>query len=77
MRYDREWRARTGNRLEMHRRIRNLFVRLGDADLNNVVRLLSQLVATKRPQDIDIVDLALAIVRSDPRLLLLGRHLLR
>lgn len=62
--------------IKYHAKVRRAFLKLSDDDMNRIARLLSKLLKDKDPSKINPIDVAKQVVRSDPGLLLLGRHLL-
>ncbi|MBI4726470.1 NAD(P)/FAD-dependent oxidoreductase [candidate division TA06 bacterium] len=62
--------------IKYHAKVRKVFLKLEDDDMNRIARFLSQLLKGKEPSKINPIDVAKQVVRSDPGLLLLGRHLL-
>lgn len=74
--YERIWREKTGKEMHYHWLIRKVFLKLDDEEMNRVARILVRILDGRNPRDIEPILLAQEVVRSDPRLLLLGRHLL-
>ncbi len=77
-RYEERWRAERGREVAFYVRARAFFRRLADRDLDRVGRALARVIAEgERAGDaIGVFDLGKSLVTADPRLLLLGRHLL-
>jgi len=62
--------------IKYHAKVRKAFLKLSDDDMNRIARFLVKLLKDKDPSKINPIDVAKQVVRSDPGLLLLGRHLL-
>ena len=62
--------------IKYHAKVRRAFLKLEDDDMNRIAKFLAQLLKGKDPSKINPIDVAQQVVRSDPGLLLLGRHLL-
>jgi digeranylgeranylglycerophospholipid reductase len=62
--------------IKYHAKVRRAFLKLEDDDMNRIAKFLAQLLKGKDPSKINPIDVAKQVVRSDPGLLLLGRHLL-
>jgi digeranylgeranylglycerophospholipid reductase len=62
--------------IRYHAKVRRAFLKLSDDDMNRIARMLVKILAGKEPAKINPIDVAKEVVRSDPGLLLLGRHLL-
>jgi digeranylgeranylglycerophospholipid reductase len=62
--------------IKYHAKVRKAFLKLEDEDMNRIARFLAKLLKDKDPSKINPIDVAKQVVRSDPGLLLLGRHLL-
>jgi digeranylgeranylglycerophospholipid reductase len=76
--YEERWRAERGREVAFYARARAFFRRLADGDLDRVGRALKRVLAEgERAGDgLGAFDLGKSLVTADPRLLLLGRHLL-
>jgi digeranylgeranylglycerophospholipid reductase len=76
-RYEERWRDERGREVAFYARARAFFRRLGDRDLDRVGRALARVLEDRfDPGAISAFDLGRSLVTADPRLLLLGRHLL-
>jgi digeranylgeranylglycerophospholipid reductase len=80
--YEERWRAERGREVAFYARARAFFRRLQDRDLDRVGRALKRLMAEGEAvgagagTGAGLFDLGKSLVTADPRLLLLGRHLL-
>ncbi len=84
--YEERWRDERGREVAFYARARAFFRRLGDGEIDRVGRALARVVAEHaepagrqgRPgaARLGAFDLGRSLVTADPRLLLLGRHLL-
>jgi len=62
--------------IKYHAKVRKAFLKLEDDDMNRIAKFLARLLKGKDPSKINPIDVAKQVIRSDPGLLLLGRHLL-
>jgi digeranylgeranylglycerophospholipid reductase len=62
--------------IKYHAKVRKAFLKLSDDDMNRIAKILVKILEGKDPARINPIDVAKEVVRSDPGLLLLGRHLL-
>jgi digeranylgeranylglycerophospholipid reductase len=75
--YEERWRAERGREVAFYARARAFFRKLTDPDLARVGRALARVVGEREPgESSGAFDLGKSLVTADPRLLLLGRHLL-
>jgi digeranylgeranylglycerophospholipid reductase len=75
--YEERWRAERGREVAFYARARAFFRKLTDSDLARVGRALARVVNEREPAETPgAFDLGKSLVTADPRLLLLGRHLL-
>jgi digeranylgeranylglycerophospholipid reductase len=75
--YEERWRAERGREVAFYARARAFFRKLTDPDLARVGRALARVVGEREPGEAaGAFDLGKSLVTADPRLLLLGRHLL-
>ncbi len=77
--YEEQWRSERGREVAFYARARAFFRRLGDRDLDRIGRALARIVEEKAETGGGIggpFDLGRSLVTADPRLLLLGRHLM-
>lgn len=75
--YEKRWRESASARdCTNHARIRKIFLRLTDSEMDRVAKLLNKILDGKDPSKLDPMEVARTVVTSDPGLLLLGRHLL-
>jgi len=77
--YEERWRCERGREVAFYARARAFFRRLGDRDLDRIGRALGRIVEERAATGEGTggpFDLGRSLVTADPRLLLLGRHLL-
>jgi len=74
--YPREWWSGPWKDLKFHHMVREVFLKLSDEEMNRIARLLVNILKGKDPAKINPIDVAKTVIRSDPGILLLGRHLL-
>jgi digeranylgeranylglycerophospholipid reductase len=74
--YPKEWWSGPWKDLKFHHKVREVFLKLSDAEMDRIARLLVNILAGKDPARIDPIDVAKTVIKSDPGILLLGRHLL-
>ncbi len=75
--YEERWRQERGREVAFYARARAFFRRLSDRDLDRIGRALERIVSQHDVSAIGgVFDLGRSLVTADPRLLLLGRHLL-
>jgi len=77
--YEERWRSERGREVAFYARARAFFRRLADRDLDRIGRALARIVEERAAIGEGIgspFDLGRSLVTADPRLLLLGRHLL-
>jgi flavin-dependent dehydrogenase len=76
--YEEHWRAERGREVAFYARARAFFRKLTDPDLNRVGRALARVLVEREEHGpgSGAFDLGKSLVTADPRLLLLGRHLL-
>jgi digeranylgeranylglycerophospholipid reductase len=77
--YEERWRSERGREVAFYARARAFFRRLGDRDLDRIGRALGRIVEERAATGEGLggpFDLGRSLVTADPRLLLLGRHLL-
>jgi digeranylgeranylglycerophospholipid reductase len=76
--YEERWRAERGREVAFYARARAFFRKLTDPDLNRVGRALARVLVEREEHGpgSGAFDLGKSLVTADPRLLLLGRHLL-
>ncbi|MEW6685959.1 MAG: NAD(P)/FAD-dependent oxidoreductase [Candidatus Edwardsbacteria bacterium] len=75
--YEKGWRKTEGKELKFHAAVRKVFLKLKDEEMNLIGKLIVNLLKDKDPSKINPVDFCKAVIRSDPKILLLGKHLLR
>jgi digeranylgeranylglycerophospholipid reductase len=74
--YPQQWWSGPWKDLKFHHKVREVFLKLSDEEMNRIARLLVNLLAGKDPARIDPIHVARTVISSDPGILLLGRHLL-
>jgi digeranylgeranylglycerophospholipid reductase len=74
--YPKEWWSGPWKDLKFHHLVREVFLKLSDQEMDRIARLLVNILAGKDPARIDPIDVAKTVIKSDPGILLLGRHLL-
>ncbi len=74
--YPKEWWSGPWKDLKFHHLVREVFLKLSDQEMDRIARLLVNILAGKDPARINPIDVAKTVIRSDPGILLLGRHLL-
>jgi digeranylgeranylglycerophospholipid reductase len=74
--YPKEWWSGPWKDLKFHHLVREVFLKLSDQEMGRVARLLVNILAGKDPAQINPIDVAKTVIKSDPGILLLGRHLL-
>lgn len=75
--YEERWRDERGREVAFYARARAFFRRLNDQDLDRVGRALARVIRERSDAlAANAFDLGKSLVTADPRLLLLGRHLL-
>jgi digeranylgeranylglycerophospholipid reductase len=75
-RYPKEWWSGPWKDLKFHHMVREVFLKLSDDEMNRIACLLVNILKGKDPANINPIDVAKTVIRSDPGILLLGRHLL-
>lgn len=63
--------------IKFHSQVRNIYLRLKNADFKELIKVLNRIYRGKTVMDIDSKTLVLNILRSSPRLLKIGFRLLR
>lgn len=74
--YPQEWWSGPWRDLKFHHLVREVFLKLSDQEMDRVARLLVSILAGKDPARINPIHVAQTVIKSDPGILLLGRHLL-
>lgn len=74
--YPKEWWSGPWKDLKFHYKAREVFLKLSDQEMNRIAKLLVKMLSGKDPAKINPIEVAKIVIKSDPGLLLLGRHLL-
>ncbi len=62
--YDEKWHEMSGNLYRLHARLRRLYYKLGDADLNRLGDTIEKLVVDRSPDNLYSVDFAMNVVKA-------------
>ena len=62
--YNQRWNALTGNLYRLHARLRRMYGKLSDNDLNRLGDVLEDLVQDRKPDDLYHLDFAASVVKS-------------
>jgi digeranylgeranylglycerophospholipid reductase len=62
--YDRRWNEMAGNLYRLHARLRRMYYKLSDEDLNRLGDTLEELVMDRSPDDLYSIDFAMNVVKT-------------
>ncbi len=74
--YPSKWWAGPWRDLKFHHRVRDVFLKLSDTEMDRIARLLVKILEGKDPSRLNPIDVAKTVITSDPGILALARHLL-
>lgn len=74
--YPDKWWAGPWKDLKFHHRVRDVFLKLSDAEMDRIAKLLVRILDGKDPWRLNPIDVAKTVITSDPGILALARHLL-
>jgi len=74
--YPGEWWSGPWRDLKFHHRVRDVFLKLSDGEMDRIARLLVRILEGKDPSKLDPIDVARTVIASDPGILVLAKHLL-
>lgn len=74
--YPAKWWAGPWKDLKFHHRVRDVFLKLSDAEMDRIAKLLVKILEGKEPSRLNPIDVAKTVITSDPGILALARHLL-
>jgi digeranylgeranylglycerophospholipid reductase len=74
--YPAKWWAGPWKDLKFHHRVRDVFLKLSDAEMDRTARLLARILEGKDPAKLNPIDVAKTVITSDLGILTLARHLL-
>lgn len=74
--YPGRWWAGPWKDLKFHHRVRDVFLKLSDAEMDRIARLLAKILEGKDPAKLNPIEVAKTVITSDPGILALARHLL-
>lgn len=74
--YPNKWWAGPWRDLKFHHRVRDVFLKLSDAEMDRIAKLLVKILEGKDPSHLNPIDVAKTVITSDPGILALARHLL-
>lgn len=74
--YASQWWSGPWKDLKFHHRVREVFLKLSDPEMDRIARLLVKILEGRDPARVNPIEVAKTVISSDPGLLLLGRHLL-
>jgi len=74
--YPSKWWAGPWRDLKFHHRVREVFLKLSDSEMDRIARLLVKILEGRDPSKLNPIDVARTVISSDPGILALARHLL-
>ncbi|MCI0405275.1 MAG: NAD(P)/FAD-dependent oxidoreductase [candidate division Zixibacteria bacterium] len=74
-RYRREWDKVKGREMRFYLYIRQIYVRMSDSEFDNVIRFVRPLFENNPVRAIEPIGLLKRVLRENPKLLLLARHI--
>lgn len=74
--YPKKWWSGPWRDLKFHHRVRDVFLKLSDDEMDRIARLLLRILEGKDPSRLNPVEVAKTVITSDPGILALARHLL-
>lgn len=74
-RYQSEWNKVKGREMRFYLYARQIYVRMSDADLDNVINFVRPMFANKPVSAIEPIGLLKRVLKENPKLLLLARHI--
>lgn len=70
------WWAGPWKDLKFHHRVRDVFLKISDGEMDRIAKLLVRILEGKDPSRLNPIDVAKTVITSDPGILSLARHLL-
>lgn len=74
--YPGRWWSGPWKDLKYHHRVRDVFLKLSDGEMDRIARLLARILEGRDPSRLNPIDVAKTVITSDPGILALARHLL-
>lgn len=74
--YPKKWWSGPWRDLKFHHKVRDVFLKLSDAEMDRIAKLLVKILEGKDPSRLNPIDVARTVITSDPGILTLARHLL-